>query len=865
MSSEPPPPEGSPEAPASSSSPPKDAAGAASGATETNTLWVGNLPSHVGEGDVMALFASHGALDCALSGAGPRSYAFVLFRSPDDARAAVMATRGAKVKGASMRTEFARPARAVRNLWVGGISPSISKEELVEEFQKFGKIEGFVFSQDQTSAYIDFEKLEDAISAHRSLNGKSLGGMELCVDFQRSKGRAEWSDASNFSGRASGLPVDKRGTGTIKNSTTRMREAEPTNVLWVGFPGSYKFIEEEALRQAMSAYGVVTKTKVFPSRQYAFVEFVSVVEAYNAKKNLDGHLFNDPRIQILYSNSDLAPNKLENPTQPAGFPRSDMYSDGRHSTATLQGYDSPIGGRSRYSDYVGATPSGILRSPESFDPRDAKRIRLNAGADPYDVRAGNTGLYSGGSRHQDSSMRSEGSSIPVIRVKGVVHQTSYLEHFWRGNIAKGGSPVCRARCLPIGKGINIPLPDVINCSARTGLDMLAKHYADATGFGIVFFLPDSEDDFVSYTEFLRYLGSKSRAGVVKVDAGTTLFLVPPSDFLTNVLQVDGPERLYGVVLNIPQISAAAAALRPQLAGPELQPYYDERETVLNLQRKYNTISPSDNSFPDADYRRSARSQIQSSLKPDIMSTLAKLMPNVQSSALATGQVPMNSADRHASSQMHDLSSLSKVWKPENQAIASNSIYGQIANLQQPGQQFPRQTSGAQLTNYGNMVGAQEHSTQHTAYNPEVTLNLPPPPPVPTLPHSSAMLPSQGGHSLPTQTNQQQYQPEQYYVPQSNYGHSSLQIGNANVPAPPVPQGNPGPSQMGNMAQFQNAMPLHITRGSHDFSSQGQQQQNLAPGTSQASEEADKSKKYQATLQLAQSLLLKIQRGTGNQP
>jgi hypothetical protein len=81
-------------------------------------------------------------------------------------------------------------ARAVRNLWVGGISPSVSKEEVEEEFQKFGKIEGLAFSQDQTSAYIDFEKLEDAISAHRSLNGKTLDGMELCVDFQRLKGRA---------------------------------------------------------------------------------------------------------------------------------------------------------------------------------------------------------------------------------------------------------------------------------------------------------------------------------------------------------------------------------------------------------------------------------------------------------------------------------------------------------------------------------------------------------------------------------------------------------------------------------------------------------------------------------------------------
>jgi hypothetical protein len=63
----------------------------------------------VTEGDLLALFGPHGALDCALARAGSRSYAFVLFRSPAEARAAVEATRGEKVKGAAMRTEFARP------------------------------------------------------------------------------------------------------------------------------------------------------------------------------------------------------------------------------------------------------------------------------------------------------------------------------------------------------------------------------------------------------------------------------------------------------------------------------------------------------------------------------------------------------------------------------------------------------------------------------------------------------------------------------------------------------------------------------------------------------------------------------------
>ena len=133
MSSEPPPAD-SPEAPASAS-PPKDAVasggGAAAGVLETNTLWVGNLPSHVSEGDLMALFAPHGALDCALARAGSRSYAFILFRTPAEARAAVEATRGEKVKGAAMRTEFARPVIPLLLCPTLGSAPSHPRFPLV--------------------------------------------------------------------------------------------------------------------------------------------------------------------------------------------------------------------------------------------------------------------------------------------------------------------------------------------------------------------------------------------------------------------------------------------------------------------------------------------------------------------------------------------------------------------------------------------------------------------------------------------------------------------------------------------------------------------------------------------------------------
>lgn len=56
---------------------------------------------------------------------------------------------------------------------------------LEKEFLKFGKIEDFVFLRNRNSAMVDYFTLEDAISAHKSLNGKVLGGEVLSVDFQR--------------------------------------------------------------------------------------------------------------------------------------------------------------------------------------------------------------------------------------------------------------------------------------------------------------------------------------------------------------------------------------------------------------------------------------------------------------------------------------------------------------------------------------------------------------------------------------------------------------------------------------------------------------------------------------------------------
>ncbi|KAF3672608.1 hypothetical protein T459_16663 [Capsicum annuum] len=116
-------------------------------------------------------------------------------------------------------------------------------------------------------------------------------------------------------------------------------------------------------------------------------------------------------------------------------------------------------------------------------------------------------------------------------------------------------PICRFMYLPLLASASLSsscydwIPGVINCAYRKRLHKLTDHYPDAAvGFNIFSFLPDTENDYASYTESLRYLSSNDRAWVAEFTEGTTLLLVPTSNFLKKVLKVDGQTRIYGVVL-----------------------------------------------------------------------------------------------------------------------------------------------------------------------------------------------------------------------------------------------------------------------------------------------------------------------------
>ncbi|CAK7322648.1 unnamed protein product [Dovyalis caffra] len=890
---------------------------------ESNNLWVGNISIDVTEADLMELFAQYGALD-SVTTYSARTYGFVYFKRVEDAKLAKEALQGTSLRGNQIKIEFARPAKPSKHLWVGGISSSVSEERLEEEFLKFGKIEDIKFLRDRNTAYVEYFKLEDASQAMKNMNGKKIGGDQLRVDFLRSHStrreplpdfhdsREDQFSATHYGVRRPQLP----------QSSVGRKDGQPSNVLWVGYPPSVR-IDEQMLHNAMILFGEIERIKSFPSRHYSFVEFRSVDEARRAKDGLQGRLFNDPRITIMFSSSGLAPGKEYSSFYPGvKGPRPEMFNEHHFPTMDImfdqpggpgnfagpfppssihrpnlpvrsfgpQGVFDPILQGGEFNDlgpsHSARDPaSGILPSPASgirpslrsvstgWDvldpnqfPREPKRSRIDGAPsvddDSFPARKMDDRdlaldkPYGLGPRGAYPSLQGNNSLSPVGgRFKGHFDN----DFIWRGTVAKGGTPVCHARCVPVGKGIESEIPPVINCSARTGLDMLAKHYAEAIGFDIVFFLPDSEDDFASYTEFLRYLGSKNRAGVAKFDDGTTLFLVPPSDFLKNVLKVAGPERLYGVVLKLPQqIPSNNTLMQQQLPQPIHFSQYPENqishaEVDYNLLRQQeervmpihqnrvlheNSKLPSKSFYPSTteslavppfpqEYasNHGAAPSAAGVLTPELIATLATLLPaNKQSSSSESTQHTLGSSIGRPpfSSVAPDKGTSSQGWKHDNQ-VSGN------ANHLQFGNQFNSQVHvQSQYQPYPSVPSTYNHSANVVPSNSQIQDST-----VSLLHQSATPSRSLSSFSMPSQS-------EQFALsPQKPNGTDTLfcQV-----------QGT-------NYSQTQSGIPPSSDRGNWELPSQVQQFQPAPTGSGQGTTEieADKNQRYQSTLQICSDI------------
>eukprot|EP00252_Welwitschia_mirabilis_P013095 TRINITY_DN2893_c0_g1_i1.p1 TRINITY_DN2893_c0_g1~~TRINITY_DN2893_c0_g1_i1.p1 ORF type:complete len:1053 (+),score=228.24 TRINITY_DN2893_c0_g1_i1:334-3159(+) len=162
------------------------------------------------------------------------------------------------------------------------------------------------------------------------------------------------------------------------------------------------------------------------------------------------------------------------------------------------------------------------------------------------------------------SSREVGNIVPASDDKisgGVMEEGRNMDakeiYCWHGTIAKGGTPVCRAKCAQSVTGIESKFPEVVDCSAKTSLDMLAKHFDHKNCYGLVHFLPERDEDADAYYELLNIFRFKNQAGVARLSNGVTLFIVPPSFFSKNILGISQSDNLMGILLSFGQQNPSA--------------------------------------------------------------------------------------------------------------------------------------------------------------------------------------------------------------------------------------------------------------------------------------------------------------------
>ncbi|KAH9623295.1 hypothetical protein KSS87_006098 [Heliosperma pusillum] len=895
--------------------------------TASSHLWVGNLPFDISESELMALFEKYGVID-GITCYASRSYAFVYYKRVEDAVVAKESLQGFVLNGNPVRIEFAKPAKPSKHVWVGGFSSAITKEKLEEELSKFGEIEDFKFIRDRNTALVDFVRVEDASAAVKNLNGLQIEGDNIReqTDFIE-MGSAQYRGVGGFDSSwinpdiARNYPESRHKRPQPFQSAGGRKGDNPSKVLWVGYPPSVH-VDEEMLHNAMILHGEIEKVKCYYGRNYAFVEFRSIEEARRAKEALQGRLFNDPRIAIMFSNSSLAPGKdvdpnfsgfrghrpdvfgnnapfrpplmemfppvapnsfsgpngrlgrgMMRPFGPRGnldplLPTPDFHDPGMHSPVGMsQRKLSPSAAKLLPSPALPARPGHKttgwdVRDP-NLPPRELKRPRTDGPMfhdseqlDEYVDQSHGSGPPFGSGALARGQPNSEFGFRDTGATKELGHGRGIDDFVWRGVIAKGGTPVCHARCIPMGKELEFDLPVVVNCSARTGLDMLAKHYAGALGFDIVYFLPDSEDDFANYTEFLRYLGSKNRAGVAKLDDGTTLFLVPPSDFLTDVLKVTGRERLYGVVLKLQPTQPAVTPSLQQFHQP-LPPMqqidrplipqtheYAVPKPEFSIQKEYSTSAPQAVIPPKAAYPTPSVPQPQSSenfpsASVPALSLTAELIASLQSIQSAA----------QSSTPSHSWNHQPQVQEQKGQSSQQFGIQ-QYPNAPPLINNFPSFATNQNISSHTVPPVPENTAMQNHAYNRQEQGSIT------SRPTHMQPMSTQGQQYVPLSQATQRYSIEVPHSAQQGYAYSvadSQQPNNPGSYANQLHEGNNSSRPEINLSGLIGNSKLEVPSSVERF-------QSVPAGVSQGITEieVDKNQRYQSTLQFAASLLQQIQ-------
>eukprot|EP00249_Psilotum_nudum_P008773 c214_g1_i1 orf=1-780(-) len=212
-----------------------------------------------------------------------------------------------------------------RQLWVGNVPQDTPEVVLMEFFAKYGSIDDISVYPQRNYAFVQFRNLEDAKAAKAGLQGKTLTGSALRIQFAK--------------------------------------PAKPCKHLWIG--GVSHLISKEQLEAEFKKFGVLREFKLLRDRNYALAEYEKLEDAIAAVQELNRQNIGNEELRVDYLRSqpikrEIAPGSYSaqsdlNLTGPKDHFTTGILDSVRGSRDSLRSFQ-PIQARYQAGVVTGASP-----------------------------------------------------------------------------------------------------------------------------------------------------------------------------------------------------------------------------------------------------------------------------------------------------------------------------------------------------------------------------------------------------------------------------------------------------------------------------------------------------------------------------
>ena len=529
----------------------------------SRTLFVGNLEQSVTPQELQRLFEAYGHIEDVEikrpTHPHGNTYAFVKFLDIDNAARAKAIMDGQYIGRNACKIGYGRNMPTTR-LWVGGLGPWTSIDELTREFDRFGAIKFIDFPKGNNFAYILYDSLDAARVAARDMHGYPLGGpsRRLKIDFATAdKGRTaiEFDHFNDFERRD--VPFERnsgRGRGRNNWEDRGIRKYADDR----DYPprGERKWIDPKngPFRERLGRGGHPGEREFHPSHEIRSPE---------------------PERPIRRRGRSRSPLS---DAQPRNVRRSGSYrSHSKHSPASLRGRSySP----DRKKEHVAKLSPSPQRSKRNHSSSNEKE-QTNAKKDTIESEESEkVAVASEEAQNEENASRPENGSEINSKIEGIVDVAKRFAVAWRGAFALktscfplrmhliGGNPeladsllraVGQGKILSISQRLRLDQPKLEEVTRRVTT-------AGVSGHCILLALPisqtgsedlDLDENFQQrpLRSLVVYLKQKQAAGVIPLpnsdtsgplkDDGGILHAFPPCDYshqqLLKVAPSLGPE------------------------------------------------------------------------------------------------------------------------------------------------------------------------------------------------------------------------------------------------------------------------------------------------------------------------------------